>query len=167
MLIEEFNALPESGAVGALEGCCATQRWVNAVVGHRPFETIAALQECATTEWANLAESDYLEAFDAHPKIGDPDSLKKKYAKTHGMASGEQQSVQQATPNVIDALARLNQEYLEKFGFIFIVCATGKTAAEMLALIEERLLNSRAEELINAAREQAAITAIRISKLFE
>lgn len=167
MLIEEFNALSESGAASELQTCCASERWVRAVVAQRPFDSVNALHAAAEAEWSVLAEADYLEAFDAHPKIGDPDSLKKKYANTHKMASGEQQLVEKATPEVIDALATINQAYQEKFGFIFIVCATGKSAQEMLTLVERRLPNDRTEEVTNAACEQAAITAIRLNKLFE
>lgn len=167
MLLEDFNVLPVEEAVAALQACCAAQRWVSAVVEQRPFSSLDDLQQSARIEWSGLAEADYLEAFDAHPKIGDPDSLKKKYADTHKMASKEQSLVEEAAPEVIADLATLNQAYFEKFGFIFIVCATGKTATEMLALVKERLPNDRADELVNAASEQAAITAIRINKLFD
>ncbi len=113
-----------------------------------------------------MAVSDYMQAFDGHPKIGDPESLKEKYRGTHAMATDEQSAVKLATDQVLAELAQYNARYEKKFGYIFIVCATGKSAAEMLALIRSRIKNAPAEELNHAAREQAKITAVRISKLF-
>lgn len=112
-----------------------------------------------------LSDEDWLQAFDAHPKIGDVTSLKKKYANTHSLASGEQSATAAADESVLQRLKNGNDAYADKFGFIFIVCATGKSADEMLALLEARLPNTRAQEIENAAREQAKITHIRLDKL--
>ncbi|MEQ8802229.1 MAG: 2-oxo-4-hydroxy-4-carboxy-5-ureidoimidazoline decarboxylase, partial [Haliea sp.] len=114
-----------------------------------------------------LGEADLLEAFEGHPKIGDVNSLKAKYSSTKALAAGEQSSVDEAGDAIIEALARGNSEYEEKFGFIFIVCATGKSAREMSGLLQARLPNDRATELANAAGEQRKIFQIRLSKLLE
>ena len=166
MQIESFNTLSPSDAVAVLRDCCAALRWGQQVTAGRPYATADALLDAADRVWRTMHESDFLEAFDAHPKIGDPDSLKKKYAATESLARNEQQSVVLASDETIAALAALNERYQQQFGFIFIVCATGKSAEQMLALIRERLPNDRETELINAAREQGAITAIRLRKLF-
>ena len=112
-----------------------------------------------------MTEADYLQAFEGHPKIGDITSLKAKYANTKELASGEQSAVDEASDEVLERLAQGNDTYQEKFGFIFLVCATGKSAAEMLALLEMRLPNDRATELINAAEEQRKIFHIRLGKM--
>lgn len=117
----------------------------------------------AREEWFALSESDWLEAFSHHPKIGDRASLAARFPATHDLSAREQASVGSAHANVIDALAEGNEAYLERFGFIFIVCATGKSAEEMLQLLRDRLPNDRATELRNAAEEQAKITALRLS----
>ena len=113
-----------------------------------------------------MREQDLLEAFDGHPKIGDPDSLKKKYAATKKLATSEQSAVQYASDETIDELAACNQAYLDKFGFIFIICASGKSADEMLVSIKNRISNSRERELLLAAEEQRKITHLRLNKLF-
>jgi len=105
-------------------------------------------------------------AFEAHPQIGDINSLRQKYAATKKMAAGEQNSVNDASESVLTSLVKGNQDYLNKFGFIFIVFASGKSAAQMLSLLQTRLVNSRTQELENAAAEQNKITLLRLKKLF-
>lgn len=166
MQLSEFNSLDAPAAISCIEGCCASQSWAAGLVFKRPYQTADELNLASAQVWRALQEDDYLEAFDGHPKIGDPDSLKQRYAGTHAMASNEQSGVNGAPENIIQELASLNHEYEEKFGFIFIVCASGKTAEQMLELIQIRLLNSRAIELSNAADEQLKITTIRLAALF-
>ena len=112
-----------------------------------------------------LSESDWLEAFDAHPRIGDVDSLHAKYANTKATASNEQSGVNATDQTTLKRLVEANEQYFQKFGFIFIVFATGKSAAEMLKLLEQRLPNDRATEIANAAAEQLKITLLRLRKL--
>ena len=112
-----------------------------------------------------LAESDWQEAFTHHPQIGDRESLKKKFASTAGWAGNEQSGTATATEDVLDELAEYNHQYREKFGYIFIVCATGKTALEMLTMLKQRIENSRETEILIAAGEQAKITRLRLEKL--
>lgn len=163
--LSELNQLSTADAEFAFENCCTARSWIQGMAAARPFQSIEHCLQVADEVWADMQEADFLQAFEGHPKIGDVTSLKEKYAHTKKLASGEQSSVNQASDEVIERLARGNNEYHEKNGFIFIVCATGKSAAEMLALLEARLPNSREQELLNAAGEQAKITAIRINKL--
>lgn len=165
MDLTTLNELSHADATTAFMQCCTAKEWVEQLVQARPFASADALRETADSIWSNLAEKDFLEAFDGHPKIGDVGSLKAKYANTKALASGEQSSVNEASDEVINALAAGNTAYEEKFGFIFIVCATGKSAAEMLALLEARLPNDRETELSNAAEEQRKIYHIRLEKL--
>jgi 2-oxo-4-hydroxy-4-carboxy-5-ureidoimidazoline decarboxylase len=125
------------------------------------------LLEDAEEQWWQCSEADWKEAFAHHPKIGDIDSLKKKFASTAAWASGEQSGVNAAGDEIIKALAEGNRLYEEKFGYIFIVCATGKTAKEMLELLQERIKNDPGEEIKIAAEEQNKITKLRIEKLLE
>ncbi len=112
-----------------------------------------------------LSDCEWLEAFACHPQIGDMNSLRMKYAGNREWSAGEQAGVNAADEAILQALANGNAEYKEKFGFIFIVCATGKSAAEMLGILESRLPLSYAEEIVNAAREQRKITHLRIDKM--
>ena len=167
MTLEQLNQLASAEATTAFMQCCVAERWVEAMVAARPFASVEQLYDAADSIWQGLEEADYLQAFEGHPKIGDVTSLKQKYASTKQLAAGEQSSVNDATDEVIQALADGNTEYEQRYGFIFIVCATGKSAAEMLALLQARLHNERSVEVQNAADEQAKITRIRINKLLE
>ncbi|WP_428304681.1 2-oxo-4-hydroxy-4-carboxy-5-ureidoimidazoline decarboxylase [Lacipirellula sp.] len=161
----KLNGLTDDDARVALTNCCAAEKWVSGMVTARPFASDAALCSACDGIAATLIESDWLEAFAAHPLIGDVDSLRKKYAATKQLAAGEQSGVDAASEATLHELAGLNRDYAEKFGFIFIVFATGKTADEMLAILKSRINNSRDQELANAAAEQLKITRLRIEKL--
>ena len=134
MTLTEFNSMPAAEATHLLQQCNAATAWFEAMAQARPFADVAAMKTMGDAIWWSLGEADYLQAFEAHPMIGDVDSLRKKYAATKAMASGEQSGAAVAAEAVLTELATLNQKYLEKFGFIFIVFATGKSAAEMLGL---------------------------------
>ncbi len=164
MTLAAFNALDRAAAAETLGHCCAATRWIHGMLARRPFSTLSDLAEDACEVWATLGEADWLQAFDAHPKIGDVDSLREKYAATKAMAGGEQHAVADADEDTLDELARLNRDYEERFGFIFIVFATGKSAQDMLALLRARINNSRDEELRNAAAEQLKITLLRLER---
>lgn len=163
--IAELNQLSEPDARVALERCCGASRWVQLMVERRPFEDEAALMTAADEAWVRMERKDILEAFQHHPQIGDVASLRQKFASTATWASHEQSGVQAASEHVLEALARGNQAYREKFGYIFIVFATGKSASEMLDLLELRLPNPPEKELPIAAAEQAKITRTRLEKL--
>lgn len=164
--IAQFNDLAATDAADALRQCCAAEDWIQAMVASRPYTDLNAVLQQADLHWAGVDEANLLEAFSAHPQIGNVETLRAKYANTKALASGEQSSVSEADEATLQALAKGNQDYLEKNGFIFIVCATGKSAADMLALLQARLPNSRQQELVNAAEEQRKITALRLQKLF-
>ena len=165
MTLEELNELGSEEAVTELTKCCGTHNWVDRMVSSRPFEDQDALFDTAEEYWFDGSESDWLEAFTHHPKIGDVDSLSKKYANTKAWAGTEQKSVDTAPMEVIEKLAKLNSLYEHTFGFIFIVCATGKTAEEMLEILESRIDNEHQEELKIAMGEQHKITTLRLKKL--
>lgn len=165
--INTLNVLSESDATQQFMQCCTSTTWVKKMVQAMPFTNENILVNSANDFWENLAEADYLEAFEGHPKIGNVNSLRAKYANTKALASGEQSSVNEASDAVLHALTKGNDDYELKFGFIFIVCATGKSAAQMLQLLEQRLPNNKADELVNAAEEQRKIFQIRITKMLE
>lgn len=148
-----------------LESCCASKTWIERMIGDTPFDDDEDVVNRATGSWKDVSEADLMEAFSAHPRIGDVDTLRAKYANTKALASGEQSGVDSADEAVLQRLATANDEYFDKFGFIFIVCATGKTAKEMLDMLEVRLKNDRNTELKNAGAEQLKITIIRLRKL--
>lgn len=166
MTIQAFNGLSESAARAALQQCCGSRKWVDAMLSRRPFGSEAACFQAAAECWSLTGTDDWLEAFTHHPKIGDLDSLAKKFADTSHLAGSEQASVAAASRTTLEALAEGNEAYERKFGFIFIVCATGKSADEMLGLLRERLPNGRDQELRIAAGEQLKITRLRLEKLF-
>lgn len=149
--------MSESEAAEALRACCGSSRWVDAMTGRRPFRSRDALFKAADEEWSRTNENDWLEAFSHHPRIGD--------RSTKGWAAGEQLGAQNATMTIQDELARINREYEDKFGHIYIVCATGKSADEMLAIAKSRMNNDRESELRVAAEEQRKIMQIRLEKL--
>ena len=128
----------------------------------RPFGSRAAMLAAAREEWFNLTPADWLEAFSHHPRIGDPESLRRRFAATAHLSEREQSGIAQASADVLTALAEGNAAYEQKFGFIFIVCATGKAAEEVLELLQTRLPHSRDAELRIAAEEQARITELRL-----
>lgn len=165
MTLHEFNTLPSEQLATELTKCCGSTAWVNKMLPFIPADDLVELLEDAEEQWYGCSENDWREAFSHHPKIGDAASLAKKFATTADWAAEEQGGTAQASANVIEALADSNRLYEEKFGYIFIVCATGKSAEEMLGLLQVRLRNDPAEEIQIAADEQNKITKLRIEKL--
>lgn len=148
-----------------LTNCCASTAWVEGMLALRPFADDEAVIEAAYDVGEAISDEDWLEAFAAHPMIGDVESLRKKYAATKGVAAGEQSGIAGAHEATLQDLAELNREYLQRQGFIFIVCATGKSAEQMLAMLRSRIGNCREEEMQAAAEEQMKITELRLRKL--
>ena len=167
MKLDAFNALTYDEAMKDLLRCCGARRWAEQMAARRPFRTVDDAFAAADQLWARMQKPDILEAFGHHPKIGDVAGLRAKFASTSAWASGEQAGVKAAGEDVLQELARGNELYESRFGYIFIVCATGKTADEMLVLLEQRLGHKPADELRVAAGEQAKITRIRLGKLFQ
>jgi 2-oxo-4-hydroxy-4-carboxy-5-ureidoimidazoline decarboxylase len=165
MTFSDLNALPPPTRAEALATCCGATAWVATLNQQFPLASADALYEAAERTWHNLTEADWREAFAHHPKIGDVSALREKFASTATWAAGEQGAVNQASLETLEALAAGNAAYERKFGYIFIVCATGKSAAEMLALLQARLPNDPSQEIHVAMREQAKITRLRLQKL--
>ncbi|MDB5199621.1 MAG: decarboxylase [Chitinophagaceae bacterium] len=165
MTIAEFDHFSTEKKKELLGQCCGSSAWVNKMLTVFPVEDFVELLEAAEEKWDECAEPDWKEAFEHHPKIGDINSLKEKFENTAGWAAGEQSGVNGATGNILQELSKANEEYQNKFGFIFIVCATGKSAEEMLGMLKSRLNNTAAEEINIAAAEQLKITKLRLEKL--
>ena len=166
MTLTELNHLPKTALAAALQTCCGATAWVENMVARFPVFDEETLMDEAKTQWNSLPEADWREAFTHHPQIGgDVEALRAKFASTSTWAEGEQAAVQQASQETLEALASGNTEYENKFGYIFIVCATGKSAEEMLALMQARLTNKPEDEILIAAGEQDKITRIRLEKL--
>ena len=165
MKLSELNGSSEPAARELLYQCCASDAWVSRMLETRPFASKEILLDMACLSWLGLSEQDYLQAFDGHPRIGDIQSLKEKYKHTQDMASKEQAGVKGADEHIIIELAKLNKSYENKFGFIFIVCASGKSAGQMLTLLKGRLNNDRNDELINAIEEQKKIFCLRLERM--
>lgn len=165
MSIEELNNLSIDKACEEFFKCCGSTKWAQQLVNKRPFKNKEELLKISDIIWANCSDQDGLEAFTHHPKIGDLKSLEKKFDSTKEWAGGEQSGVNNAAHDTLVALAKGNEAYEKKFGYIFIVCATGKTADEMLTLLTVRLKNDAEAELKIAMSEQNKITHIRLEKL--
>lgn len=160
-----LNALPEDACRAELERVNGSRRWAAAMAAARPFADAQALHHHADSVWWTLGRADWLEAFSHHPRIGSKDALREKFARTREWASGEQAKVSAADEAVIDGLLRGNDEHDRKYGYIYIVCATGKSAEEMLAILNARLQNDEETELRASALEENRITHIRLNKL--
>jgi 2-oxo-4-hydroxy-4-carboxy-5-ureidoimidazoline decarboxylase len=156
--IEGVNALPAAEAEAVLRGCCGSAEWVRRMMARRPFGSEAAALEAADRIWVSLFPVDWREAFSTHPRIGD--------RSARGQAAAEQAGAGNAPEAVRDALEEANRAYEERFGYIFIVCAAGKSAEAMLDLCRRRLDNDPVAELAVSAEEQRKITRLRMEKLF-
>ncbi len=135
------------------------------MIAERPFESFADLITKAERIWWSLEPRDWLEAFHSHPKLGEQRAAAATSSQSKQWSEAEQAGISDAAADTLAKLARLNEKYEDKFGYIFIVCASGKSSEEMLAILRDRLENDRAEELHIAAAEQAKITELRLRKL--
>ena len=166
-VLARWNSLePAAAALEALP-CCGSHAWASALAARRPIEDEASLIEASTDVWLALPEQAWKEAFDSHPRIG------QKHAQGHATEESLRWSAQeQRTALSEDDGARLameeaNRRYERKFGRIFIVCTTGKTSAEMLAILEARMKNDAITELREAAEQQRQITRLRLHRWLE
>jgi 2-oxo-4-hydroxy-4-carboxy-5-ureidoimidazoline decarboxylase len=156
--IKELDAGNEAAITQKLLACCGSSSWVKRMLAARPYGSFANLQALAQQAWWRLDPADWLEAFSKHPKIGET-------GKVSQWSSQEQSGMNSTAAEVAAKLAEMNQVYFDKFGWIFIVCATGKSAGEMLTLLESRLPNLPTDEIRIAAAEQNKITLLRLEKL--
>jgi OHCU decarboxylase len=165
--VAALDELPAHEATLLLQSCCGATAWVQAMVTRRPFQTLGVLLREADEIWWSLTPDDWRQAFAHHPRIGERAAAAEQSTRAQAWSEGEQIGVNAAAANVRDALAEGNREYERKFGHIYLVCATGKTAEEMLAILRDRLGNDAATELRVAAGEQAKITRLRLEKMFD
>ena len=163
--LDHLNTLPEPDAIQEFRKCCGSQRWAQRMVINRPYLSPEDLSVKAADLWWDLDRDDWVEAFRSHPKIGEKKSAATVSAQSSQWSGQEQAGTNAASTETTNALATLNHEYEQKFGFIFIICATGKTSDEMLAALRERLQHDPSEELAIAAAEQSKITGLRLKKL--
>lgn len=156
MTLSDLNALSDDAARRELSRCCGSRRWVAGLAGRRPFQSVE--QVCALSDelWWSLEGGDWLEAFSHHPRIGE---------RSAGWSRLEQSGVNGASGDTLKELARLNQAYERKFGHVFLVSATGKSADDMLVALRQRVGGDPATELKIAAGEQAKITRLRLENL--
>jgi len=159
-----FNDAPEPDVRAELMRCCGSTRWVEGMLALRPFGSEEELLAAAERVWAATGIPDWQEAITHHPRIGDVSRLRERFAATADWSAREQEGVAAAGADTLAELAAENDVYAQRFGFTFLVCATGKGASEMLGLLRERLRNGPDEELRIAAGEQAKITRLRLQK---
>jgi OHCU decarboxylase len=165
--LQQLNRASQEGAEAEFLTCCGSRRWAQKMAETRPFASVSELLNRAEEFWHNLEARDWLEAFAAHPKIGAKKAIPHQSAQSAEWSKNEQSGTQSATDSERTELEKLNRLYEEKFGFIFIVCATGMSMGEMLEICRRRLDNNDDAELRVAAHEQQKITEIRLKKLLE
>ncbi len=165
MTLAELNALPRYRAEEELLKCCGSMGWARAMSRRRPFASFERLLQAAGEIWWRLDPSDWMEAFRAHPQIGQRQPATHSSAQSQAWSAQEQSGMQRAGVGVTMELEEANQEYFAKFGYIFIICASGKSAEEMLGILRSRLPNAPGNEIKVAAEEQNKITQLRLKKL--
>jgi OHCU decarboxylase len=162
-VLTAWNNADEATATHAMLSCCGAHRWASAMVAQRPIPDVIGLSMTADRIWAKMLEPDWMEAFACHPRIG----ARKVSSATRQSAEWsrqEQSSTNTASDQVLNELAEANELYEQRFGFTYIVCATGKSADEMLAILSRRLSSDRASELREAAEQQRQIMQVRLGK---
>ncbi len=163
--LERLNRSPAGEAREELLKCCGSRAWAAGMLARLPFQSVDDLEEAAASVWRRLSREDWLEAFAQHPKIGDLDNLRDKFTDTRAWARGEQAGIDGSPDGTLRELAEDNRRYEERFGYIYIVSATGKNAGQMLADLKGRLIHDADTELAIAAEQQLQITLLRLRKL--
>ncbi|HZT59282.1 MAG TPA: 2-oxo-4-hydroxy-4-carboxy-5-ureidoimidazoline decarboxylase [Pyrinomonadaceae bacterium] len=165
--IDKLNSMTPDEKRAVLLSCCGSTRWAERVAALLPMWDEGQVLIIGERVWNELAREDWLEAFRAHPKIGERRAETEVSEAARRWSEGEQSRAGEASAETLAALAEANREYEEKFGFIFIVCATNRTAGQMLSMLRERMRNDAGTELRVAAEEQWRITELRVRKLLE
>ena len=163
--LASLNLMSPSQAEAEFLKCCGSRNWAQQMVAARPYPGLNELITKADRIWWSLDSEDWLEAFHSHPKIGEKKAAAPTAVEAQRWSENEQSGIRNSAQQTLDELADLNRAYEEKFGYIFIVCASGKSSEEMLAMLHDRLKNNAVEELRIAAAEQAKITQLRLRKL--
>jgi 2-oxo-4-hydroxy-4-carboxy-5-ureidoimidazoline decarboxylase len=162
--LTRWNYLPVEVAVKEILPCCGSKAWAGSMAARRPFPDATTLLAASEETWSNLAAADWMEAFRSHPRIGQSRDLQSGAVQSATWSAQEQRNVAAASEGVKIALAEANQEYERRFRHIFIVCATGKSAPDILGILRRRLRNDEPTELREAAEQQRQITRIRLTK---
>jgi 2-oxo-4-hydroxy-4-carboxy-5-ureidoimidazoline decarboxylase len=162
-VLAAWNEADKAKAHYDMIACCGAPRWADAMVARRPFVSIGELYATADHLWSTMEESDWLVAFACHPRIGERKNASAT-AKSATWSRHEQSSTANTSETVLTELAELNARYEERFGFTYIVCATGRSADEMLAILKRRVASDRSAELSEAAEQQRQIMRIRLRK---
>ncbi len=162
--LARLNALATNDATRVFSNCCGSRRWVDRMLAARPYATRDDLLAAADREWTRLDREDWLEAFGHHPRIGERNLAQPRLAATAVQSGKEQSGMAGATEEQRAEFGINNAEYERRFGHVFLICATGKSATEMLDQLRTRIKNDAATELTNAAREQSRITALRLER---
>ena len=163
--LQRLNTMTEEEGEKALLSCCGSKNWARRLIDQRPFGDEQALVQVSDSIWRELTQDDWLEAFIHHPKIGEKKAA--KVASAQAQRWSEQEQAGEENPQTLVALQEANRAYEERFGYIFMVCATGKSKEEMLAILRERLQNDPGTEIQVAAEEQRKITNLRLEKLLQ
>jgi len=163
-VLEQWNLLSVEQAIGAILPCCGSQAWARGMAARRPLLDEAALLAASDETWHNLAQSDWMEAFQSHPRIGESHARQFAASRAAAWSAHEQKRIADADAAVKIALEEGNREYEQRFDRIFIVCATGKSATEILEILRRRLQNDAETERREAAEQQRQITQIRLRK---
>lgn len=161
-LLEEWNVLPADSAVNLALSFCGSREWARRLSERRPYSSEEQLFTAADEIWSSLNPEDWSEAFQCHPRIGE--SARGMHDRSAEWSQEEQSGAQQGSPEVLAEIAAHNEEYEKRHGFTYIVCASGKTADELLALLKQRISNSTLDEIREAAEQQRQITRIRLDK---
>lgn len=162
--LEALNATDEADFREQIRPCCESDRWIADMAAARPFDSVHSLLQAAQHTWSALDSEDWLQAFAAHPQIGEKKQGSGAFAR---WSKDEQSGVDSAAMQTLTDLAEANLAYFERFGYIFIICASGKSAAHMLSVLRERMTNVPDIELSIAAQEEAKITQLRVQRLLQ
>ncbi|MEP6707717.1 MAG: 2-oxo-4-hydroxy-4-carboxy-5-ureidoimidazoline decarboxylase [Pyrinomonadaceae bacterium] len=165
--LQRLNTLSRGQAEAELMKCCGSEKWARQMIERRPFEDVNDLSANADSVWWALDGSDWLEAFSHHPKIGEKKAAAAQAEEARAWSAEEQSRASTTAPEISRVLADANRDYERRFGYIFIVCATGKSSEEILSILQQRMGNTPEQELRIAAGEQAKITQLRIRKLLD
>jgi 2-oxo-4-hydroxy-4-carboxy-5-ureidoimidazoline decarboxylase len=165
MTVDELNTLSPERAAEVFRACCGASRWVDAMLARRPFASADLVMSMADDIWLAMGPDDWHEAFAHHPRIGERDAALRQDARAAAWSASEQSSVANVDTSIHDQLAEINRAYEARFGYIYIVCAAGRSADELLEIARRRLTNAPDDELRVAAEEQRQITRLRLRKL--
>jgi 2-oxo-4-hydroxy-4-carboxy-5-ureidoimidazoline decarboxylase len=161
--LAQWNETDSESAISAMIACCGARKWANAMIAHRPIADEQELHEIADRAWETMNEADWMEAFETHPRIGEPKDSN-PFSQSSRWSQQEQSSVNTATETTLAQLAEANARYQERFGFTYVVCATGKSPEEMLSILNRRLSSDLSSEMREAAAQQRQIMHIRLRK---